>query len=258
MPPKPHSPTKILTSNPKLNAIMIDFNQQNRFQYIASNLHSLITQNASTTNTYSIADIGAGMGTLNQYLTTQYKYSMLNIETTKTIKLKNLIIADGRNLPLKDKAIDYIVSSDVLEHINSKDRPLFLAELLRCARLGTILTYSNLHHANPQKSAIKIFEALYPATPLWYTEHNSNALVDNKTIISISQKHNSKVTNHRPIGGFFAVTFTGLALITPHKGKLQAIVNIVAYLLLKIIDRSPYYNFGITITKNTATKRKTK
>jgi 2-polyprenyl-3-methyl-5-hydroxy-6-metoxy-1,4-benzoquinol methylase len=54
----------ILNRTPSLNAIAVDFNQNLRFQYIIKNLKQL----TQATENLMILDVGAGMGTLSNYL----------------------------------------------------------------------------------------------------------------------------------------------------------------------------------------------
>lgn len=240
-----------LKRNPKLESIMVDFNQQIRFQYIKRNLKPHIASLNPNLKHYKIVDVGAGMGILTSYLEREFNCKAINIETSKSHKLKNLVVGDGRNLPLKDTSADFVVSSDVLEHIPNKDRTVFLEELLRCSRFGVIITYSNLQTNNPQKSAIKIFEALCrQAFPIWYLEHNSNGLVNIETLATKIRNQETTLSDFSPIGGLLAVFFTGFLLNTPYKGQLHSLLNMLAFIVVKLIDGAPYYNFGATIIKN--------
>ena len=196
------------------------------------------------------------MGTLTNYLTNIPNCSIVNIETTKTHRLKNQIIADGTHLPFTDEAFNVTISSDVLEHINTKNRETFLQELLRCTKNGTILTYSKIHTANPQQSAIRIFEKLSRNTPEWYTEHNRNNLVETQKVITTLQNNRKNKVQTKPIVGFSAVLFTGILQNVPWKGNLRAASNIISYLIVKVTDRAPYYGFGITTQKNQGPEKK--
>ena len=49
------------------------------------------------------------------------------------------IIYQGRNLPLKDKSFDIVVSLDTIEHIPAASRPQLLAEILRVAKKQIII-----------------------------------------------------------------------------------------------------------------------
>lgn len=236
----------ILNRNPSLNAIAVDFNQNLRFQYIIKNLKQ---QTRAMPNPPVILDVGAGMGTLANYLTSQ-NHEVINLETGRKRKLKNQIIADGRNLPFKNQAFDVTVSSDVLEHVAVQDRDRFLQEMLRCTKTGTIITYSKIHMRNPNRSAIKIFETTTRAPPDWYSEHNSNIIVDNKKVITALEADNGNTVVETPIVGFWAVVFTGAMQNVPWKANLRALLNIASYVIVRLIDQAPYYGFGVVASKN--------
>jgi ubiquinone/menaquinone biosynthesis C-methylase UbiE len=234
----------ILSRNPSLNATAVDFNQNLRFQYIIKNLKKQI----QATPNPVILDVGAGMGTLANYLSTQ-NCSVINLETSRKRRLKNQVIADGRNLPFKNQAFDVTVSSDVLEHVAVPDRDRFLHEMLRCTKNGTIITYSKIHTRNQNRSAIKIFEAFTRAPPDWYIEHNSNSIVDNKKVISTLEANEKNTVAETPIVGFWAVIFTGILQNVPWKANLRSLINIATYVIVRLIDHTPYYGFGVAATK---------
>lgn len=47
----------------------------------------------------------------------------------KILKTQKFVVADGENLPFKDKTFDYVISSHVLEHVNNPS--IFLEEISR-------------------------------------------------------------------------------------------------------------------------------
>ncbi|MGD6851893.1 MAG: class I SAM-dependent methyltransferase [Candidatus Bathyarchaeia archaeon] len=227
----------ILGRNPKLNAIMLDFNQQLRFHYIPENLRKLCSDQLR------LLDVGAGVGTLNNYLINQISGDITNVETTNAYKLSNQVIADGRHLPFADSAFDVTLSSDVLEHIDAADRAAFLQELQRCARIGVVFTFSTIHKQNPKRSGIRLFEKLSRNQPQWYLEHNSTA------IIRIENLAESLGLDLEPTVGVLALFFTGLLQNVPWRANLRATLNVISYLIVRAIDMPPYYGYGVTIIK---------
>jgi 2-polyprenyl-3-methyl-5-hydroxy-6-metoxy-1,4-benzoquinol methylase len=232
----------ILNRNPSLNAITVDFNQNLRFQFIIKNLK----QQTKAAENPKILDVGAGMGTLAKYL--NQNCWVINLETGRKRRLKNQVIADGRNLPFSDRAFDVIVSSDVLEHIAAQDREKFLLEMTRCSKNSAILTYSKIHTANPNRSAIKIFEAFTKSQPDWYIEHNSNCMVKNEKVVAALET-NGNIVVETFIVGFWAVVFSGIVQNVPWRANLRAFANIASYLVVRLIDRAPYYGFGVVTTR---------
>jgi ubiquinone/menaquinone biosynthesis C-methylase UbiE len=58
----------------------------------------------------------------------------------KTLKNQKFMVADGENLPFKDNEFDYIISNQVLEHVENPTA--FLNEFARVAKRGFIETPS--------------------------------------------------------------------------------------------------------------------
>ncbi|MBF6614527.1 MAG: methyltransferase domain-containing protein [Chloroflexi bacterium] len=75
-----------------------------------------------------------------------------------------LIVADGHNLPFKDKAFDYVIASHIIEHMDDPAR--FCSELMRVARRGFI--------ASPTELAEHMF---YWSFHKWYVNKVGNKLV---------------------------------------------------------------------------------
>jgi uncharacterized protein YbaR (Trm112 family) len=75
-----------------------------------------------------------------------------------------LIVADGHNLPFKDKAFDYVIASHIIEHMDDPAR--FCSELQRVAKRGFI--------ASPTELAEHMF---YWSFHKWYVNKVGNKLI---------------------------------------------------------------------------------
>ncbi|MDQ6694913.1 MAG: methyltransferase domain-containing protein [Chloroflexota bacterium] len=75
-----------------------------------------------------------------------------------------LIVADGHNLPFKDKAFDYVIASHIIEHMDDPIR--FCAELQRVSKRGFI--------ASPTELAEHMF---YWTFHKWYVNKIGNRLI---------------------------------------------------------------------------------
>jgi uncharacterized protein YbaR (Trm112 family) len=75
-----------------------------------------------------------------------------------------LIVADGHNLPFKDKAFDYVIASHIIEHMDDPER--FCSELQRVSRAGFI--------ASPTELAEHMF---YWSFHKWYVNKTGDKLV---------------------------------------------------------------------------------
>jgi ubiquinone/menaquinone biosynthesis C-methylase UbiE len=67
--------------------------------------------------------------------------SVAVVDVYPRAELKNYIQAAGHALPFPDNSFDLVCSLDTLEHISGKDRPAFLAELLRVSRDGLYVAF---------------------------------------------------------------------------------------------------------------------
>ncbi|HET9494682.1 MAG TPA: methyltransferase domain-containing protein [Chloroflexia bacterium] len=75
-----------------------------------------------------------------------------------------LIVADGHNLPFKDKAFDYVIASHIIEHMDDPER--FCSELQRVSRAGFI--------ASPTELAEHMF---YWSFHKWYVNKTGDRLI---------------------------------------------------------------------------------
>lgn len=88
----------------------------------------------------SVLDVGCGTSSPLRELPKSF-YSVgvdiftLTILALKTIKsYDDLVLADGRHLPFKDKVFDIVLSLEVIEHMTKQEGHLFLSNLSRLAK----------------------------------------------------------------------------------------------------------------------------
>jgi 2-polyprenyl-3-methyl-5-hydroxy-6-metoxy-1,4-benzoquinol methylase len=98
-------------------------NKQNRKQNLYAT-YGHMEKNAKNAR-LSLLNIGAGMGTFSDYISAKLDCSIVNVEVNSKRKLTNMVIADGSRLPFKPEAFDFVVYSDVLEHITLGSRQNF-------------------------------------------------------------------------------------------------------------------------------------
>jgi SAM-dependent methyltransferase len=241
-------PFNFLFKNPRLRTVSIDFNQNARFTYIKKGLEKLLFNNKDSAQKHTLLDVGAGLGTLTDYISKEFNFSALNVEVTNAKKLEGLVVASGLSLPFKNDAFDFAVSCDVLEHIGQTDRADFITELLRCSKKGVVLTYCKIHTRNPLASGIKIFEKVHRGFPKWYVEHNSNGLVDDLAFVDALKGCRVKV-ERKSLTGVFSLFFLGVQSRLPAFVGVTFFANSCFYLVTRFLDPPPYYSFGVTITK---------
>jgi hypothetical protein len=93
----------------------------------------------------------------------------------------NFIKGDGCAMPLTDNSFDWVVSTDVFEHIPQKKRDDFLKENIRVARLGVILVapFYTPEAAQAEINANENYKTLHNGDDhIWLKEHIENGLPD--------------------------------------------------------------------------------
>jgi 2-polyprenyl-3-methyl-5-hydroxy-6-metoxy-1,4-benzoquinol methylase len=240
---------KIWLKNPTLEAFLVDFNQHVRFTFIAKSLGTLLQLLNVKKSDLLILDVGAGLGTLSSYIDREIDCFTVNAELNPTRKLRNLVVADGRALPFRDSSFDFIVSSDVLEHIKAEDRACFASELVRCTIFGLSITYSKLHAGHPSQSGIRVFERICSGRyPSWYLEHIENKIINDAAFSSALEEKGVHVVEFKPLAGVLTLFFTGLQCrLTVQVPRF--LLNLTAYFTTKLIDPPPHYGFGLTALK---------
>jgi 2-polyprenyl-3-methyl-5-hydroxy-6-metoxy-1,4-benzoquinol methylase len=243
--------------NPTIKSLLTDFNQLVRLTFIKNNLNWMLGQVQKDTTSHRILDVGAGPGLLSASLDRMLKCFVVNVEIRLAHKTKNLVLAEGIRLPFMDEAFDFIVASDVLEHIEETKRELLITELIRCTQSGAVVTYSKLHKDNPERSGIKVFEMLCSpnSRPDWYLEHNEVAIVDDSSILNMLTKNNCQVFESTSFGGIFTLFFIGTQCRITSKLP-RFILNLTAFMVTRLLDPGPYYSKGLAFVKNKFLRRK--
>jgi len=99
----------------------------------------------------TILDVGGGVDALGKFI--KNKVTVTNLKSGD-------ILADGRELPLKDNSFDVVTSIDVIEHVPQKDRKKFIGELLRIARKRVIISapLGTKQHLEAEKKLAILFK----------------------------------------------------------------------------------------------------
>ncbi len=104
-----------------MNSILLPFDVFERHQRVAKKIKP----------GEAVLDVGGGVDALGKFI--KNKITVTNLKSGD-------ILADGRELPLKDNSFDVVTSIDVIEHMSKKDRKKFIQELLRVARKRVIVS----------------------------------------------------------------------------------------------------------------------
>ena len=86
-----------------------------------------------------ILDVGGYPGTLHEFLNPEYfDLTVLDVAPDDG-SIPGYVQGSGMELPYPEGAFDLVFSLDTLEHIPGHERPRFLSEVMRVARLGVVL-----------------------------------------------------------------------------------------------------------------------
>ncbi len=118
---------------------------------------------------------------------------------------KNAVQGDGCDIPLKDNSFDYVVSSDVFEHIKQKDRQRFLRECMRVAKNGLVLAapFYSKEVEEAEKIANESYKIIFGGQDhRWLIEHIKNGLPREDEVKNFVKSNNlySQVSNVNNLG----------------------------------------------------------
>ncbi len=111
-----------------------------RYLPMAEEIKKELTNSRINEFTNKVLEIGSGSIGIAPYL----GLPVVGVDKEfkgKSCPLLKQVVADGLQLPFADKSFDYVVSSDVLEHIDPANRKQAIAEWLRVAKKELILGF---------------------------------------------------------------------------------------------------------------------
>ena len=117
----------------------VDFDQYQRYKLVQDIISFYRTEPGTT---FRVLEVGSNEPKhLRLFLPHD---SILFTDIELTVKMQQdpeFQVADGTNLPFADESFDFVVATDVLEHIPQEKRSMFCQEMLRVARKCAILTF---------------------------------------------------------------------------------------------------------------------
>jgi O-antigen biosynthesis protein len=149
---------------------------------------------------------------------------------------KNYIEGDGCNIPLDDGSFDWVVSSDVFEHIPLELREKFLSESIRVAKNGVILAapFYSKEVNDAEVSANESFKIIADGeNHPWLHEHIINGLPEEKLVEDYLQgKYDyQKISNndlmlwHLLIGILFNIKEKNFKFVSQELGEFNYYYN---------------------------------
>lgn len=139
-------------------------------------VRDIVNINRDGQTRYKILDVGGRGNLLKKFLPLDdVSYLDPYVDTDD----ENYIEGDGCDIPLEDDTFDFVVSSDVFEHIEPSKRRVFLAENLRVAKYGVVL--GAVFHSRERKLAETYANDSYRHISrgedhFWLSEHIKNGL----------------------------------------------------------------------------------
>jgi len=139
-------------------------------------IRDIINLNRNGGGKARVLDVGGRGNLLRQFLPVDDVFYLDPLVDTDD---ENYIEGDGCDMPLEDDSFDFVVSSDVYEHIEHSRRKDFLTESLRVARSGVVL--GAIFHSPARELAERYANESYRHISrgddhFWLKEHIDNGL----------------------------------------------------------------------------------
>jgi ubiquinone/menaquinone biosynthesis C-methylase UbiE len=165
------------SSNEKKLKEDFTFGQYGRYVFI----RDVINFNRKKDENFKILDVGGRGNNLIRFISED---RVIYLDPFVESKDENFIKGDGCSIPLDDESFDWVVSTDVFEHIEHSKREIFIRENLRVSKFGIILTapfYSKEVVAS-EKKANEDYRILFGEDHVWLKEHIDNGLPREKEL----------------------------------------------------------------------------
>ena len=148
---------------------MKPFHQIARYETVRKAIESMRWQKQHT-----ILEVGSGShGNLAIYLPNDKITFLDTVLTEEAQNDPRFVIGDATKLSYPDGSFDFVIGSDVLEHIIPQKRNDFLNEVSRVAKYGVFLSFPQKEYGNT--GADETLRATYIAAqskpPIWIDEH---------------------------------------------------------------------------------------
>jgi len=141
---------------------------------------AMLQDNCDIDQPAKLLDLGGYPGTFAKHYGD--KFPNWEITTADTIKGEgeNFVHLTSDVLPFEDDAFDYVISSDVLEHVPPPNREIFLTEMVRVTKKRSIICfpYKNPLSEQIEKQLADAWKDLRGSEHPWLKEHLEYGLPD--------------------------------------------------------------------------------
>ena len=151
---------------------------------------------ASDLNPVSVLDVGCGQSHIGKFFN-DYTGLEISIPALKAAVKNNpknhYLRGDGLHLPFKNRMFDLVICSDVIEHIQDKDR--LLNELTRVFKKHVLIT------TPPKGTPMEMLWTIYCGLKgIEYIDTPYEWRMSKKDLLNMMKNHGLAIRNHRYLG----------------------------------------------------------
>ncbi len=158
------------------------FDQFSRQYQVAEQINSLRKKGEK----FKILDVGGYKGKTADFLPDDVVIVMDLFEA----KEENYVKGSALDMPFKDRSFDFIVSFDVLEHIEKKNRKVFIDECNRVASRAFFICAPHMSKINEESETIlnSMYKKLHGKDHEWLKEHIDYTIPDFEQMEKIAEE----------------------------------------------------------------------
>jgi len=123
-----------------------------------------------------ILEVGGGDIGISRFI--EDKITICDIGFSENVH-KNVypVVGDARNLPFDDNSFEYVVSSDMLEHISKEDREKVVSEMIRVAKKFVLFGFPSGEKSHEyEKKIFNLGKRIFGREHKWLKEHVENGI----------------------------------------------------------------------------------
>jgi len=165
--------------------LKLNFDLYTRNYYIAKFIQAI------GASSLKVLDVGGRGGLLKNFLNSTTDLTVLDL-MKNDFSEKNYIVGNILDSKIPDRSFDVVTSSDLLEHINEKDRPRALKEMFRISKDLVIIAapfYSD-NTERTERAANEFYKRLYDEDHPWLKEHFESVLPKKENLENFLGKNN--------------------------------------------------------------------